>query len=312
MEAGKQCINVGLIGWGDLGRTVHGPILQGLAGVRVAGVADPVGDVTYADYRQLLEQPGLDAVVIATPNAIHAEVAVAAFERRLHVYLEKPLALSATEAQRVLAAWRQAGTVGMIGFNYRCNPLLERFQQRLARSGAGETARSVFSLAPRPMPVWKHARQTGGGVLLDLGSHHVDLARFFFGEEIVAVNATVRAEQLEADTATVEMRFESGRRLESFFSWSATHADRWEVDGPAGTMKVDRYGGGLGYRVRRRFAAGGDVSYRVALERFVAAVRGGQSVSPDLQDGWQSLAVILAAEESVRTGRTVTMKTPYE
>jgi predicted dehydrogenase len=83
------------------------------------------GAAAYGSYHDLLKMPEVEAVVICLPNALHAEVAVAALEQGKHVYLEKPLATSLDEAQRVVTAWRRAGVVGMIGFNYRFNPLFQ-------------------------------------------------------------------------------------------------------------------------------------------------------------------------------------------
>ncbi len=304
-------IHIGLIGCGAIARQAHLPVLRRAGGVRVAAVADaapqqlPPGVPGFTDYRQLLDLPDIMAVVITAPTSLHAEIAEAAFARGKHVYLEKPLAISQSEADRVVSAWRRAGTVGMIGFNYRFNPLLAELREQVKALGQLAAARSVFSLAARAMPSWKDARSTGGGVLLDLASHHVDLARFLFGEEIVAVRATVRAVQREADTATLELRFASGCRLQSFFSWCAVEEDRWEIYGTMGKAMVNRYGGGLGYRLRKRGAPGGDPSYRIALEHFLQAVRRGAPAQPDFADGLQSLRVILAAEESAKSGLEV-------
>jgi predicted dehydrogenase len=307
----SNIVNIGVIGCGNLTRGVHLPTLAKLPGVRVAAVADadprrlPAGMKGYTDHRQLLDRPDLHAVVIATSNASHAEIAIAAFQRGKHVYLEKPIAPSLPEANRVIEAWKQAGTIGMIGFNYRFNPLYAALQRDIGRVGDPVAVRSVFSVARRELPDWKKTRTTGGGVLLDLGSHHVDLVRFFFGQEIRAVSAAVRTVHTEADTATLELRLAGGVLIQSFFSWSAVEEDRFEIYGTTGKLAVNRYAGGVAYRLSKRFAPGRELSYRAALGAFVAAVRCRQPVQPDLADGFQALRVIIAAEESARTGKTV-------
>lgn len=305
-------IHVGLIGYGAIARSAHLPTLKRAAGVKIVGVADaphllPTGVPGYSDFRQLLELPRLDAVIIAAPNNAHADIAVAAFAHGKHVYLEKPLAISQPEATRVAEAWRRAGTVGMIGFNYRFNPLIVELRDRVRTLGQLLAVRSVFSLAARPMPVWKDTRTTGGGVLLDLASHHVDLARFLFGEEIVAVRASTRSIHREADSAMLELRFSSGLRQQSFFSWCAVEEDRWEVFSASGKATVDRYGGSFGYRLRKRWSPGGDPSYQLSLEHFLEAVRRGGPVSPDFTDGVRSSNIIFAAEESARTQAEITV-----
>lgn len=306
-------LNIGVIGCGNIARWVHLPTLARLPGARVVAVADadpgrlPPAVPGFTDYRQLLAHPDLHAVLIATTNATHAEIACAAFARGCHVYLEKPLAPDRPAADQILAAWRQAGTVGMIGFNYRFNPLYAALRREIGRLGELVAARSVFSVARLTLPDWKRSRATGGGVLLDLGSHHVDLVRFLFGQEIRAVTAVIRSVRAEADTATLALQLEDGLLVQSFFSWSAVEEDRLEVYGTAGKRTVNRYAGSLAYRVRKRFVPGRELSYRAAWRAFVAAARARQPVAPDLADGDRALAVILAAEESARTGRTVSL-----
>jgi predicted dehydrogenase len=77
----------------------------------------------HADFAELLDAHPLDAVVICLPPALHSRAAVAGFARGLHVYVEKPLAISAGDGRGMLDAWRRAGTVGMVGFNHRFHPL---------------------------------------------------------------------------------------------------------------------------------------------------------------------------------------------
>ncbi len=302
MGEASDTINIGLIGCGHIARWVHLPTLRRLPNVRVVAVADadpqrlPAGVPGFTDYRQLLDQPNLHAVVIAAPNAVHAELARAAFQCGKHVYLEKPLAPSRAEADAVLAAWKKAGTTGMIGFNYRFNPQYAALRGDIGRIGKVVMVRSVFSLAWREPPEWKKTRSTGGGVLLDLGSHHVDLIRFLFNQEIQSATANIRSVNAEADTATLELRLAGGALVQSFFSWSAAEEDRFEIYGTAGKLAANRYAGSFSYRLRKRFAPGGELSYPAALAAFLAAIRHRQPVQPDLADGYRALQVILEAE----------------
>ena len=110
--------------------------------------------VVFDDYHELLTVPGIDAVVISLPNALHAEAAVAALEQGKHVYLEKPLATNLEAGRRVLEVWQSSRLVGMIGFNYRFHALYQRARQYIQ---SGELSplvgvRSIFSTPPRPVP----------------------------------------------------------------------------------------------------------------------------------------------------------------
>src|SRR5690349_4476182 len=132
-NAPSSTVAIGVIGCGQIAQAVHLPVLSRLPGVRVTALADT--DATrlsqaaarvpraacFSDYARLLATPEVDAVVICAPPALHAEVAVAALKANKHVYLEKPLATTLEDADRVCEVWRQSGRVGMIGFNYRFN-----------------------------------------------------------------------------------------------------------------------------------------------------------------------------------------------
>src|SRR5690349_483853 len=130
-------IRIGIIGAGTLARAVHLPLL----GQRVIAVAEPAalgrealqgsGLTILPDARELLARPDIDAVVIAAPSADHASLAIEALQAGKHVYLEKPLATSSADAARVVDAWKTSGKVGMVGLNYRFNPLITQMKQLL-------------------------------------------------------------------------------------------------------------------------------------------------------------------------------------
>lgn len=347
MPIGDATLNVGLIGCGEIARAVHLGALSRCRGLRVAALAESdsrrrdeasrraPGAAVFSDYRDLLDDPAVDAVVVALPTELHADAAEAAFTAGKHVYLEKPIATSLDGAGRVVEAWRASGRVGMIGFNGRFNPLFMRAAE-IVRSGAlGElvAARSSMSRAERPLPDWKRSRGDGGGVLLDLASHHADLVVLLFGREVREVFAETRSLLSEDDTAVVHLRLDGGLVVQSLFSLCTADEDRFEIYGRAGRLAVDRVvsfdvevAGPVADLARsgwlkRAFSSLPPVralvarlrsplrepAYDGAFERFASAVRGTDDPSPDLLDGYRSLQVVLAAEESARTGRPVTI-----
>lgn len=311
-------MRVGVLGCGRIALAVHLRVVR-----KVVALAEPdperrgqavrmaPGAVAVADWREVLERPDVEAVLIAAPNGWHAQMAVAAFEQGKHVYLEKPLATSLEDGASVVEAWRRAGTVGMMGFNYRFNPLWQELREGIRAGRLGDLAevRSVFTTPAHARPEWKQTRQTGGGVLLDLASHHVDLARWLFGREVEEVRASCRSERLEADTATVELRLAGGLLVQSFFSQNAGDQDQFEVSGEAGRIAVDRYRSwrGVRYLVQKLLSPNREPSYRAAWKHFEEAVQRGGGASPDLEDGYRSLEVIVAAEDAARTGATVAL-----
>ena len=196
-----------------------------MPGVDLVAVADPDEEARAAvrarapratlcaSHTQLLAATSLDAVVICLPPALHAEAAIASFAGRLHAYIEKPLATSLDDAREVVEAWRRSGMTGMVGFNYRFHPLVIALREAVRRGDLGPVTavRTSFGAAQRALPEWKRERSSGGGALLDLASHHVDLARVLLDAEVVEVSASVRSIQSEADTAVATLRMSSGR-----------------------------------------------------------------------------------------------------
>ncbi len=341
----KTNLRVGLIGLGRIAQLVHLRVLSRLPGVQLVAVAEQDPErlraaqaltpqpEAFTDYRELLSWSRVDAVVICLPTGMHANAAAAAFVAGKHVYLEKPLATTREEAEVVLEEWRASDRVGMIGFNLRRHPFFQRLRQDLAAGRLGRVAgaRSVFCAAVRELPAWKRERHSGGGALLDLGSHHADLARYVFRQEVREVSAMIRSVSTEEDTATVEMRLDGGLLVQSLFSMAAAEENRFEVYGDRGVLTVDTYRGRrlestpfrAAYSGRDRLcrAAGllsrfpGDFwaairrfwepTFRPALEAFTVAARNGTRAEPDLLEGYRSLAIVLAAEESARTGQPV-------
>lgn len=347
MRDESRDIGIGFVGCGHIARAVHLRILARLPGARMVAIAEPEqraraaasaqvpGAAAFRDYPELLADPAVEAVVLGLSNDRHAEVAIAALDAGRHVYLEKPLATDAEDGRAVVAAWRRSGRVGMIGFNYRFNRLYRDAARLLAsgRQGAPVAVRSVFASAPRDLGGWKLERRRGGGVLLDLASHHVDLLRFLFDDEVAEVDCAVRSVRTEDDTATLQLRLSRGTLVQSLFSHCAADEDRFEIYCERGKIDVER-GTGLaavvtrGRRETRRVdrlrralsstrnaryglekfrAFGHEPSWALAFRHFLAAVREGGPVSPDLEDGWRSLEVVLAAEEAARSGRRMSL-----
>ncbi len=340
-------LRIGLIGCGRIARQAHLPVLAGLPGAELVALAEADATrraachslapsaVAFTDYRDLLARSEVEAVVICLPPALHREAAVASFERGLHVYLEKPIATTLEDGARVVEAWRRAGTVGRIGFNCRFHRLVRDLRVSLRTEILGEVVgvRTVFSAARRVLPEWKQKRRSGGGVLLDLASHHFDLVRFLFDQEIIEVAALVRSVASEDDTATIALRLERGPLVTVFATLGAVEEDHLEVYGSRGRLAFDRYRSSRlrflpcqrDFRLATRFREAGaalaslprmlgDVlspprerSFALALADFVHATRAGESEGPDLDDGLRSLAVVAAAERSAESGRTVAM-----
>ena len=345
-------IRTALVGCGNLGRVVHLPILTRLPDVQVIALADSdpmslaAGGVLapdaarFTDHRELLTRTDLDAVVVALPTAFHAEVASDAVSAGKHVYLEKPIAAALPDAERLVARWRESGRVGMIGFNYRFHPLYTRLRTSIGQGAIGGVVamRTVFSAPPGPNPEWKTRRSTGGGALLDLGIHHIDLARFLFGREVRTVAAQLRSARTEDDRVSIDLELDGGIIVQSLFALGIVEEDRVEVYGERGKLTVDRHHSvsvehraaeagssraarlGLGRRgpslrgvlsspvlAQRLRAPTAEPSYRASLASFFATIISGRPATPDLTDGLRALEIADAAMRSAAQGSRITL-----
>ncbi|HVM18140.1 MAG TPA: Gfo/Idh/MocA family oxidoreductase [Gaiellaceae bacterium] len=175
---------LGFLGAGWIGRArMEAVAASGVA--EVAAVADPALDGALASLDELLDLP-LEGIVIATPSALHAEQAVAALERGLAVFCQKPLGRTAAEARAVVEAARAADRLLAVDLSYR-EAAAFRAAQDVVRSGElGElvAADLAFHNAYGPDKPWFYDRAlAGGGCAIDLGIHLVDLALWTLGRE---------------------------------------------------------------------------------------------------------------------------------
>jgi UDP-N-acetylglucosamine 3-dehydrogenase len=150
---------------------------------------------TFTDYHQLLKQSAVDAVIIALPTHLHASCAISAAEQGKHVFLEKPIAGNPEEGKKILSAARKNNVKLMVGYPARFKSSYLDLKKRMESGVLGDiqTAHAVNIAAgpffhrgmsvPRPVPEWWFKKElTGGGALIDLGSHMINLTRWYFGE----------------------------------------------------------------------------------------------------------------------------------
>ena len=153
---------------------------------------------TTRDWHELLTDPAVQAVSVTTPNFLHREIGVALAQAGKHIWIEKPVGLSATDAEEVAAAAKAAGVQTTVGFNYRNAPAVEAARSLIARGDLGTVTHARFrffsdyAAHPEGALSWRFERARGGnGVLGDLASHAADLAFYLLGEIV----------ELSADTA---------------------------------------------------------------------------------------------------------------
>jgi predicted dehydrogenase len=254
-------LRVGMIGAGQIANN-HCDGVGKHPGARVVAVADLSQErrkairekytleADYEKWQDLLADASIDAVAVALPNAFHAPVALAALKAGKHVLLDKPFALNQKEAKAVLAAAQKAGKVFMLGMNQRFTREAQMLRTIVARGDLGEIYHAkAFWLRRSGSPkfgTWFCRKElAGGGCMLDIGVHALDLCLHLMGNfKPVAVSGTTytklcnrgigegswgmsdRGEKVfdVDDFATALIKFENGATVQLDASW-ALHMD---------------------------------------------------------------------------------------
>jgi len=333
-------IKIGLAGYGKIAQTVHLPLLLNMPQVRVVAIADPspealrkVREVSaeidlYRDAGEMMDISSPDAVIVSVPTGHHAACAREVLSRGLALYLEKPLASELSEG-RTLVEMKETSnsrSPAMVGYNFRRDPLIKKMKDAVSSGLIGRPLclNSVKCVPQSSDSQWRTSRAAGGGVLLDLASHHFDLWRFLTGEETDTVRAHLKSVRHDDDVATLEATTSTGVVCHGHFSAVGAMAHRIEVYGELGGLAVDfiasnalehtpghakhvrlrkliRTVRGIPYLLKKRRAPWWTPSYQETLQEFVQAVSSGREIQPNLEDGLRALEVVAAAEESARS-----------
>ena len=207
-----------------------------------------------ADWRELVADPKVEAIVIATPQGMHCEIALAAFELKKPVLCEKPLGASLEDGIAMVAAAKAAGAINMIGFNYVRTPATQYARQLVdeGRIGKITSFRAEMTedfLADPDLPATWRTEGIANGNMGDLSPHIINCAHAFMGpiDELCAVVETVHkdrggVEVTNDDQATLMVRFENGVLGTIFSSRVATGRKMgyaYQIDGTHGAIRFD-------------------------------------------------------------------------
>jgi myo-inositol 2-dehydrogenase/D-chiro-inositol 1-dehydrogenase len=315
---------VALVGAGRIAR-VHAEAYRGVARGELVACTDPIAAVAEslaADYGlavapdldHLLADPDIDALLIASPNALHPSQTIEALNHGKHVFCQKPIALTLAEADRVVAAAAGSDRVLQFGFMLRFTPPLPQLRDRLHRKELGEPiAAQAAVFGWEPTADWFYDPARGGGVILDTLVHFADLVLWLFGPA-AHVSTEGGAYVLEGakrhgspDNAVVTVRHASGAVSSMYVSWTAGHGNfTLDVYGSAGRASVDlvqqqamnvflKDGGWTFPDFVWSYGYGGEQQYFV--DRIAGRVDGTLAATP--AQARDALALVLAAQESL-------------
>jgi predicted dehydrogenase len=230
-----ETVKLGIIGIGGIGQ-LHLKHALALGNAEVAAVADTNKSAldrakalgvknTYTDYMEMLKNPEVDAVLISLPTHLHLKCAAEAAEAKKDIFLEKPIALTVGEAKEVISSVQQHQIKLMMGYPMRFNRHFIQLKQDMADGLLGdvENVHATYICSgpfvhradghsPAPVPEWWfNTKQAGGGVLVDLGCHIINLLRYLLGEVVdVKGQFGYRYDMDFEDSAMCLARFTSG------------------------------------------------------------------------------------------------------
>jgi predicted dehydrogenase len=307
-------VRIGIIGAGGISDT-HVRAARAIDGVRVVAVyganaaktqrlAASAGAVAYSDLDTFLSHP-MDMVAIGSPSGLHAEQAIAAARRGLHVLVEKPLDITTTRIDRLLSEADRAGIRVGVFFQDRMQPEVVALKARL---DAGDIGTPLFAQGQvrwyRPPEYYAASRWRGtwaldgGGALMNQGIHTVDLVQWLLGPVARVTGRTAtRLHAIEVeDTAVALLEFANGAMgtIEATTAAFPGFPRRIEITGTKGSLV---------HEDPPRPAVVGDATpHRRVLEDFIDALGSGRKPACDGVEGRRSVALIEAIYRSSKSG----------
>lgn len=328
-------LRIGIIGAGRIGIVHTGTIALHIPEAKVVAIADinlvaakelgerfSVGFVA-EDYRKVIHNPGVDAILICSPTDTHAAYAIEAAKAGKHVFCEKPIALDLDTIQNVIRVTEQSRVKFMVGFNRRFDSNFRKVRQMVVEGKIGEPhILKITSRDPAPPPPEYVA--SSGGMFLDMTIHDFDMARFIAGDEVEEVFSvgSVRVDPAigragDIDTAVITLRFARGALGVIDNSRKAVYGydQRLEVFGSEGMVKVENNApdnhnyyshDGVHSSLPLNFFMDRYIdAYASEIKEFCQAVAEDKPVSVGGIDGLMSVAIGLAAKKSLDEHRPV-------
>lgn len=343
-------MKIGLIGCGKVAVNWHLPALKSLREAEVVALADidmerlnRVADKfriekRFVDYLNLLLDPDVEAVGVCVPLHSHFEVALAALDAGKHLLLEKPLTMSLDEAEQLIDRAAKVDKKVLVGLNMRWHRLVRQAREIIQKGILGPIGliNNIYSSCHynRLIPGWRLRRKTGGGNLIENGTHFYDMWRFLLQCEIEEVTAvSCSTDKSDDEPAIVTARTANGVLLNCVLSDFLPDRNEMEIIGRDCLLRVSlhrfngfefiplhTYAGDVRNRLQRiahffkelpqavsQARYGGDwcLSFRNQWKHFIDCIQKDTSVECTLDDGLRALQVALAAVQSVSTKQPV-------
>lgn len=339
MSAPRKRLNVGLIGLGRLGRVYARDLATKIPETRLVAVSDVVealvNDVAdeldvpgrYLNPQDLVNDKNVDAVVIVTPTSAHKDHSIMATKAGKPTFCEKPPALSISQTLEMKDAINATGTFFQMGFMRRFDPGYAAAKARLTEGTIGKVVLfKSTSRDPFRTSLEYADPKSSGGMIMDMGIHDFDLARFFMGEvkSVSAIGGTLAYPELKTvgdiDNAVVSLTFANGSLGVVDLSRNGIYGYdiSTELLGDAGTLRIGYLRetplyimtkNSIAHDTVPHFMERFAIAYTVQLQNFAQNVLQGRKPTLTIDDGVEAIRVAVAANRAYETGKTVEVAT---
>jgi predicted dehydrogenase len=276
------------------------------------------------DYADVLRFDGLDAVVLVTPNHLHLEQTLAAFDKGLDVFVEKPIANTVDDAVKMAAAAREAGVKFVVGHNMRYSRAYWRMRELVQEGRLGDIISTEIHFSAdntrwMPKDVWRLRPELCPLLpVMQLGIHGIDLVQSMVGriQEVSAMGGSYTTQPGVIDGLVAAVRFENGRLGTLVSNYCTQVAFDFRLSGTEGTIfstphrgwfrkATDANSQGEGPKERFDFLSYDGESYTLQMQAFADVLAGKDFTGASVSDAISALAVVEALHQSVEHGKPV-------
>ncbi|WP_375448620.1 Gfo/Idh/MocA family protein [uncultured Fibrella sp.] len=332
----KDKLGVALVGLGYYSTDLLAPALQLTANCYLAGIVTgtpakaeawkkkyniPDKNIySYQTFDQIANNPDIDVVYVVLPPSMHEEYVVRAAKAGKHVWVEKPMAVTAKECQNMIDACRKNKRVLTVGYRLHHEPNTQAYTKYLRDGGIGKI--SMVNCAAGYYDArtdhWKQKKEMGGGVMYDMGVYAIQGARLSTGEEPIAITAqqyTTRPEVYKNgldETSMAQLEFPSGARASIQTSYGM-NMNYLHVTGQKGQLEMEPYSAYNGVKGEGSNGFKTDVPYKAPMQQAMQMDNDAKAImsnSPVLVPGEEGLAdirVVEAIYKAAKDGKRVTL-----
>lgn len=334
----EQKIKIGVIGVGRIGKIHTGNIIKYFPNIEVKAVADIYADniqewaaslgitKVYSDYKKIIEDPEITAVIICSSTDTHSQITIEAAEAGKHIFCEKPIDYDVDRIHAALAAVKKAGVKFQVGFNRRFDHNFKKVKE-VIQSGEIGDVQIVKVVSRDPAPPSIEYVKVSGGMFLDMTIHDFDMVRYLTGSEVTEVyaNAGVLVDKAigeagDIDTALISLKFKNGAigMIDNCRKAVYGYDQRVEILGTKGgisvandtptTVVISTENAVINDKPKYFFLERYMESFEAEMKDFFYSIANDTETVVSGIDGLKPVLIGLAAQKSYKEGRPISLE----